>query len=254
VAREVPPPRNPRLSLHEEKIGHRYSFSPRPRAVGTPVVSTQMGEPRNTRTTRKQRVFHGMPGERRCSVRGGWSEVVPAFGVRVLEAPLSVRHDTPSLAPPQPVPRSQSAGETGRTPNAGASNLPPDLSTFIRSLQTSVMNESQQAFPLPLALSDRRGPVEGPGSLRHGTTASIPFVYFVYFVVALHGYGSVHRHSKHAITRRSLGRNEIERGNHLFRIRVAPRVTAKPFHRASHGSLLRDTNPRQLRFHGFERL
>ncbi len=48
------------------------------------------------------------------------SEIAPAFGVRVLEAPLSLRRDTPTLAPRQPVPRSQSAGETGRTPNAGA--------------------------------------------------------------------------------------------------------------------------------------
>jgi len=60
-------------------------------------------------------VLHGIPGERRPSVRSDWSEVAPAFGLRVLEAPLSLRRDTPTLALRQPVPRSQSAGETGRT-------------------------------------------------------------------------------------------------------------------------------------------
>jgi len=85
-------------------------------------------------------VLHGILGERRRSVRGGRSEVAPAFGLRVLEAPLSLRRITPSLAPRQPVPRSQSAGETGRTPNAGASNPPPDLPAFIRSPRNPVMN------------------------------------------------------------------------------------------------------------------
>jgi len=72
----------------------------------------------------KKQVFHRIPGERRRSVRGGGSEVAPAFGVRVLAAPLSLRRDTPGLAPRSPVPQSQSAGETGRTPNAGACNGP----------------------------------------------------------------------------------------------------------------------------------
>jgi hypothetical protein len=58
----------------------------------------------------------------------------------VLEAPLSLRRDMPTLAPRQPVPRSESAGETERTPNAGASNPPPDLPDFIRSTRNPVMN------------------------------------------------------------------------------------------------------------------
>jgi len=84
----------------------------------------------------------------------------------VLEAPLSRRRDTPSLAPRQPVPRSQSGGETGRTPNAGASNLPSDLSALIRSPWNSVMNQRKvpphailnrfasrpSAHPLPTAI------------------------------------------------------------------------------------------------------
>jgi hypothetical protein len=70
----------------------------------------------------------------------------------VLEAPLSHRRDTPRLAPRQPVPQSQSAGETGRTPNAGASNLPPDLSALIRSPRNSVMNQKSLALRNPESL------------------------------------------------------------------------------------------------------
>jgi hypothetical protein len=62
-------------------------------------------------------VVHGIPGERGPSVRSGGSEVAPAFGLRVLAAPLSLRRNMPGLAPLQPVPRTQSAGETGRTPH-----------------------------------------------------------------------------------------------------------------------------------------
>jgi len=72
----------------------------------------------------KQKVLHEIPGERRPSIRRGGSEVAPAFGLRVLAAPLSHSRDTSSFAPRSPVPRSQSAGETGRTPNAGASHQP----------------------------------------------------------------------------------------------------------------------------------
>jgi len=62
--------------------------------------------------------------ERRLAVRSGGSEVAPAFGLRVLAAPLFLRRGVMGLATRQPVPRNQSAGETGRTPNAGASHEP----------------------------------------------------------------------------------------------------------------------------------
>ena len=83
-------------------------------------------------------VLHGIPGGRERSVRGGASEIAPAFGVRVLAAPLSLRDDTPRPAPRRPWPHSQSAGSGRRTPNARASKRAPDLSALLQSPRNPV--------------------------------------------------------------------------------------------------------------------
>ena len=83
----------------------------------------------------------------------------------MLEAPLSL-HANPSPTAAC-VPRSQSAGETGRTPNAGASNPPPDLSAFIRSPRNPVMSLTSRRAASPLWIEGA-----APGPSRESTNAS----------------------------------------------------------------------------------